>query len=300
MSGPINNDPRKVLTRFHQKYDGLPGLKTVIDDLKGKEIHDPNFGHYKTNHKIDYPGYGSGLYADAHRPPENGTAKSIKPPADSEFTTTVQENFSWKKCEKQEPIRSGTASGQRRNNPHPHEVFMTWKLNKRKIYRETENLGAQDDKELQTILRDQITSTYQNAFHDNTGKIKEMRVKAAEELKEWENPTFASSSQSTEPTSSTTQCGPVPKEIKNLQKNWRSFVGQEFDQEANLSTNTVTYGRPVHHKHLDDNTTRYGCNRKKMKAAIGAVPTVIKHNATNQSPTLTSYQSQFQTGKKGQ
>merc|ERR1712139_396557 len=106
----------------------------------------------------------------------------------SEFTTTAQANFGWKQQTKEEPIRTRTASGQRRNNPHPHEAFMTWKLNKRKIAVDTEKLGAEDDSELKKILRDQVTSTYQNAFHDNTPNIKEMRARAARELENWQNP----------------------------------------------------------------------------------------------------------------
>merc|ERR1712139_442764 len=99
-----------------------------------------------TTHEKEFPGYPAGLYADAHRPP-----------AKSEFTTTAQANFGWKQQTKEEPIRTGTASGQRRNNPLPHEAFMTWKLNKRKIAVDTEKLGAEDDSELKKILRDQVT-----------------------------------------------------------------------------------------------------------------------------------------------
>ena len=49
-------------------------------------------------------------------------APSTVPPAKSEFITTAATNFGWKQCPRVEPIRTGTASGQRRNNPHPHEV----------------------------------------------------------------------------------------------------------------------------------------------------------------------------------
>jgi len=278
-------------TKFHVPYGGLTKLKREIAELKERELNDPNFGHYKTTHEKEFPGYPAGLYADAHRPPENGTAKSIKPPAKSEFTTTAQANFGWKQQTKEEPIRTGTASGQRRNNPHPHEAFMTWKLNKRKIAVDTEKLGAEDDSELKKILRDQVTSTYQNAFHDNTPNIKEMRARAARELENWQNPKLPPTPPPVEERAPINQ-RKVPQEIKAAQRAWRGQVQQEFATNANLSTNTVTYGKPVHHKHLDDNTTRYGCNKNKMNAAIGAVPTVIKYNTT-QPPPCTSYKSQF-------
>jgi len=277
-------------TRFHIAYGGLAKLKKEIAELKEKELHDEKFGHYRTMHEKDFPGYPSGLYADAHRPPENGTAKSIVPPAKSEFITTAATNFGWKQCPRVDPIRTGTASGQRRNNPHPHEAFMTWKLNKRKIISDTDDLGTQDSEELKKIFRDQVTSTYQNAFHDNTGKILEMREHARKELNNWQNPVLKPTAQKVIPG----EPAPLPSQIKKMQANWRKQVGTEFATRANLSTNTVTFGPPVHHKHLDDNTTRYGCNKTKMKAAIGVVPTVIKYNTTTHvPPTISSYRNQF-------
>jgi len=286
MSFVINDKEKNLpaLTKFHVPYPGLNILLTEIEDLKKSEISDIKFGRYKTTHDTEFPGYGSDLYAEAHRPAENGTAKSIAPPAKSEWSTTAGSNFGWKECAKEEPIRSGTASGQRRNNPHPHEAFMTWKLNKNKINVDTSDLGAQDEPALQKIFRDQLTSTYDKDFHDNTSNIIEMRALAAKELNDWKHPK-------------------IPKTLDTSTKNdldkketikWNKQVEREFATRQHLSTNTVTYGQPVHHKRLDDNTTRYGCNKHKMNAALGAVPTVIhKYIHSNPAPTITSYQHQF-------
>ncbi|XP_068441045.1 testis-expressed protein 26 isoform X2 [Clinocottus analis] len=42
--------------------------------------------------------------------------------------TVYNKDFAWKPPCKPECIRTGTASGQRRNNPHPSQSFMKWRL----------------------------------------------------------------------------------------------------------------------------------------------------------------------------
>ncbi|XP_036936081.1 testis-expressed protein 26-like isoform X2 [Acanthopagrus latus] len=43
-------------------------------------------------------------------------------------STVYNKDFYWKPACKPECIRTGTASGQRRNNPHPSQSFMMWRL----------------------------------------------------------------------------------------------------------------------------------------------------------------------------
>lgn len=273
------------LTEFHKPYPGLRNLTKEIDQLKTQQIFDNKFGHYKTAHHRDFPGYGSNLYADAYRPPENGTEKSIKPPQiqgnnDKNWDTTCGSDYHWKTCHPTEPIRSGTASGNRRNNPHPHESFMNWKLNKHKVIADTNDLKIEDEKTLNKILKDQLTSTYENDYLDNKEDLKKIRAEAAKELYDWKHP-------------ENVKYGPSGEKL-----NWDRQVENDFNTKQYLSSNTVTFRQPVHHRHLDDNTTRYGCNKNKMKAAQGAVPTVIsKHIADNRYGNKTSYQEQFATKK---
>jgi hypothetical protein len=269
---------KSLLTKFHVPFEGAKKLQKDIEELEKKELNDQQFGHYKTTHKIDYPGYNSGLYSDAHRNPENGTKKSIEPPAKSQFSTTAGTDYSWKDYSKEEPIRSGTASGQRKNNPHPHEAFIKWKLNKNKLFIDpgmASKLGD-EDKLLKEIFKDQGHSTYQMDFQDNSSNIKEMRRTAEYELESWKNPPQA----------------PKTNSRKNEQNRWKENIAQEFSSDQHISTNRMTYGKPIHHEDLDDNTTRYGCNQKKMISAKGAVPTVIQYNHDHQNST-TSYRHQF-------
>ncbi|XP_075330450.1 testis-expressed protein 26 [Odontesthes bonariensis] len=43
-------------------------------------------------------------------------------------STEYNKEFCWKPASKPECIRTGTASGQRRNNPHPSQAFMVWRV----------------------------------------------------------------------------------------------------------------------------------------------------------------------------
>ncbi|CAB1348449.1 unnamed protein product [Coregonus sp. 'balchen'] len=44
--------------------------------------------------------------------------------------TVYNEEFCWKPAAKPDSIRTGSASGNRRNNPHPSQSFMVWRLPK--------------------------------------------------------------------------------------------------------------------------------------------------------------------------
>ena len=78
---------------------------------------------YLTSHKSDFPGYPSGLYAEAVRPMTAQGAINPKTHASSKVgPTTHNLHFSWKPTTRVEPIRSGSSSGTRNNNPHPDNV----------------------------------------------------------------------------------------------------------------------------------------------------------------------------------
>ena len=58
----ISAKPGVFITRYHVPYGGLAKLRKEIKELSDKKLHDPNFGHYKTTHEKDFPGYPSGMY----------------------------------------------------------------------------------------------------------------------------------------------------------------------------------------------------------------------------------------------
>jgi len=62
------------------------------------------------------------------------------------------------------PIRTGSASGNRRNNPHPLETFLNWKLPPRNEQYGNEWTGELTDEILDAVCRGKIRSTYQQDF----------------------------------------------------------------------------------------------------------------------------------------
>jgi len=77
---------------------------------------------YVTTNELHYPGYQADISAEATRPM---SSKGFTAPYDLSGpigVTTCQEHYPWKTTVKMEPIRAGTSSGHRSNNPHPHEV----------------------------------------------------------------------------------------------------------------------------------------------------------------------------------
>ncbi|KAM6987513.1 testis-expressed protein 26 [Tautogolabrus adspersus] len=90
---------------------------------EGKQWWDP----YETSNKRQF----------VYRP--NSAAEMLLSPTSTSFidtfsqsgplgSTVYKKDFCWKSVSKPESIRTGTASGQRRNNPHPSQSFMIWRL----------------------------------------------------------------------------------------------------------------------------------------------------------------------------
>ncbi|XP_030007934.1 WD repeat-containing protein on Y chromosome-like [Sphaeramia orbicularis] len=90
---------------------------------KEKQWWDP----YETSQRRDF----------TYRP--NSSAELLLCPTSTSFidsfsqsrpfgSSVYHEDFNWKPACKPECIRTGTASGQRRNNPHPSKSFMMWRL----------------------------------------------------------------------------------------------------------------------------------------------------------------------------
>ncbi|XP_035800684.2 testis-expressed protein 26-like [Amphiprion ocellaris] len=79
-------------------------------------------------------------------------------------STVYNKDFCWKPSCKPECIRAGTASGQRRNNPHPSQSFMMWRL-PRDAARNSEYVAfpwkcPPSEGEIRKALTAQYSSTY--------------------------------------------------------------------------------------------------------------------------------------------
>lgn len=122
----------------------------------------PNY--YETSNKRDYKGTPG-------KPAPNAR------PATSTFYTSTEKTdnsgykspFPWKIVDNDDCGRPGTASGQRKNNPHPKEAFMVWKF---------PDKSKQSDEKLkedlmEELCRDKIRSTYQVDYEKEKRKINE-------------------------------------------------------------------------------------------------------------------------------
>uniref|UniRef100_H2ZH62 Testis-expressed protein 26 n=1 Tax=Ciona savignyi TaxID=51511 RepID=H2ZH62_CIOSA len=224
-------------------------------DIGKRRINDP----YLTTHESDFPGYPTGLYADATRPM---SSKGFTAPfriSDPVETTTCQNEFSWKSEPRVQPIRSGTSSGNRNNNPHPHESFMIWRLPNKSaegmITATADHLNYRQlsDGVMDQILKDQLKSTYQN---DYLGIPQGYQV----------------------------------KEAIDAPQDWKTTLRKPLDTTVRLS-----YPKPEQQPELAGNVTRYGCNKNKGIAALGPVPTVTKDHVKNQERIkgMTSYETAY-------
>lgn len=200
---------------------------------------------YETSNMRDYKGL-PGSPADNGRP---GTSNFYSDTQTGE--TKYNEEFGWKSVTKETQERSGSSSGQRKNNPHPLETFMVWKFpNKMGMSNEMMKKSL-----LKELCEDKIRSTYEV---DYTG------------LKQGEKTSFRQT------------------------ENFITHVQKHIPPKTLCSTVRVDYQTPeTDSHHLEGNTTRYGCNAKKVIPAVGVVPTVV-HRSPLMRPTYeTSYTDEF-------
>lgn len=219
-----------------------------------------SFDPYLTTHEREYHGYPSGLYAEATRPmsASNGFTYSYDL-SDEIGNTTATQEFGWKTGQKAEPIRTGTSSGNRRNNPHPHESFMVWKLPKES----TTGMVTKPAPHLQ----------YRSLTKDVLGEI------ISQQLKSTYQSDFMGIPQ-----------GYQMQTAIDAPPDWKAGMHRTLN-----TTERCSYKKPEQTKELVGNVTRYGCNTKKRISAFGVVPTVTARHVKNQEVVKgkTTYDVQF-------
>ncbi|XP_066517321.1 testis-expressed protein 26-like isoform X2 [Hoplias malabaricus] len=114
---------------------------------------------YETSHRREFvyrPNYSTPVL----RPMTSKSFRNSYDLADPVGVTAYSEDFCWKPPSKSSCIRTGSASGNRRNNPHPSQAFMVWKIPPgRKL---CENLPSEE--EVRRVLSAQYKSTYRTDF----------------------------------------------------------------------------------------------------------------------------------------
>ncbi|XP_044298580.1 testis-expressed protein 26 [Varanus komodoensis] len=171
-------------------------------------------------------------------------------------TNIYRDEFCWKPYSKAEPIRSGSASGIRRNNPQPGDRFLIWQL-------------PQEQSPLPT-----------DSFSPWTKPITKQEIE--EILKKQYKTAYARDYLGIQP-SAVRDSVPAPPD-------WKTLVPRPPDTEFRRN-----YGPQAHAPDLMDFTWKYGCNAKRHLPVKGAVPSVSLAQIWNHehSKQLSTYQRDF-------
>ncbi|CAM4362798.1 unnamed protein product [Lepidochelys olivacea] len=211
---------------------------------------------YETTMKHEYP-YRAPVETEAVRP---RTAKGHVNPhqlSDPIGFNTYREEFCWKPYSKAEPIMTGSSSGTRRNNPHPSQSFMIWKMPREEkpqpsnsLSRWTQPISKQ---EIREAIRAQFNSTYNG---DYLGLPQGLQIK---------------------------DTIPVPPD-------WKKRIPHPPATEFRHH-----YQAPAHIHDFMDFSWKYGCNANRHIPAKGVVPTVTFSHIQNQEniKQMTTYQRDF-------
>ncbi|XP_029458506.1 testis-expressed protein 26 [Rhinatrema bivittatum] len=111
--------------------------------------------------------------------PKTCTTSAIRPKTSRGFSnpykvnepigfTNYNDEYGWKPYSKPQPIRTGTSTGTRNNNPHPSEFFKMWRLPRSK---KNETLDGQESwrkasslEKAKKAMRAQLCSTFQSDY----------------------------------------------------------------------------------------------------------------------------------------
>ncbi|XP_052281581.1 testis-expressed protein 26-like isoform X1 [Dreissena polymorpha] len=237
-----NSDKEKCVELLNSIKLGESVQRNVIQrpytavPFSGRD-HVNNFlSPYQTSYNRDYP-LKQPIDTVAVRPM---TSHGYPPQEGPAAETHYSEEFRKKPTARPTtPIRPGSASGNRANNPHPPQSFLVWKF-PRNGWRETE--GGRWSEELTNEKIAQVhkrlcQSTYQTDF---LGTPQGFQLKSA----------------------------------YNLPPDWKENIPYTLD-----SVQRYCYQNSTNPSELQLPNTRYGSNRKKQIAASGTIPTASsRHN----------------------
>ncbi|XP_028430429.1 testis-expressed protein 26 isoform X1 [Perca flavescens] len=216
---------------------------------EGKQWWDP----YETSHRRQF------VYCP------NSAAEILLCPTSTSFigsnsqsrpfgSTVYNKDFCWKPACKPECIRTGTASGHRRNNPHPSQSFIMWRL-----------------------PRDATQSSEYVSFPWKCPPSEEEICKAL-----------------TAQYSSIYRCDymGMPQGRVHIKQAERRLTPLHSRREMPLSTDTEmrdNYRQPKQKPELLDNYSHYSCSTHPNMACRGIVPTVVQRHTQQKRSDLANY-----------
>uniref|UniRef100_A0ABM5FWS1 Testis-expressed protein 26 isoform X1 n=1 Tax=Pogona vitticeps TaxID=103695 RepID=A0ABM5FWS1_9SAUR len=167
-----------------------------------------------------------------------------------------KDEYCWKPYSKAEPIRSGSASGIRRNNPQPGERFLIWQMPREETLLPTDSLApwtkTVTKQEIDEVLKKQYKTAYARDY-----------------------------------------LGVQPGESRDgvvAAPDWKTLVPRPPDTEFRRH-----YQPQVYDPDLRDFTWKYGCNAKRHIPVKGTVPSVTLAQIWNHERTkqMSTYQRDF-------
>lgn len=153
------------------------------------------------------------------------------------------ENFYQKKVKYEEPIRTGTASGNRSNKPHPTKEFMIFRFRPLKITEDVHSDWSRPlgDKLISQVIRNQMKSVMKQDYVNNVDE----KARFEEMEKNISRPSTGA----------------------QLMR-WNSL--KMLEQQRSIPPMPINY--PFNYESLYISPSRYGSNIKHQQAAVGIIP----------------------------
>ncbi|XP_075927679.1 uncharacterized protein LOC116948506 isoform X1 [Petromyzon marinus] len=170
--------------------------------------------------------------------------------------------FSWKPVGPTQPIRSGTASGNRRNNPQPSKAFLVWRLPSGRCGSACERQSpTMTEAEIKAILSSQYQSTYRGDYLGTQQSV-------------WSG-----------------QGSAEDGGHRGASGSWRLSGGAQ----PLLSEFQEGYRWPSLDPRVSFRATNFGCNKNRRLPALGIAPSVarVRGPLPDTGGVVTSYQQHY-------
>ncbi|XP_072547306.1 testis-expressed protein 26 isoform X2 [Salminus brasiliensis] len=210
---------------------------------------------YETSQRREFV-YRPGSSTQVLRPLTSRAYRNVYDLANPVGITAYSRDFYWKPPSKPASIRTGSASGNMRNNPHPNQAFLIWRLPPG--LKLCENPPSEE--EIKKVLSAQYKSTYRTDFLGMPQAVSGLTAEAV------------------------------------MNRTVLAPFKHSCDAPRCIQTEMrYNYQKPVLNAELQGNVTRYGCNSLHDVPPKGIVPTVVHKHITNQESRkqLTTYDRHF-------
>ncbi|XP_030634022.1 testis-expressed protein 26 [Chanos chanos] len=168
-SGDHKLMPLSITTRYRPTNHAIllpeSSLSRAMTDVPASDDK-KRWNPYETSQKRDFV-YRPSVPNPILRPPTSKTSRNSDILSSHLDSSVYRKDFNWKPISKPLCIRTGSTSGNRRNNPHPSQSFMVWRLPKGQDQNPVDGRSPWRRPPSENEIRDALAAQYRSTYRSD-------------------------------------------------------------------------------------------------------------------------------------